>query len=436
MHFDDRLATVLRSRVSGPATARIQFRQLLDLLGTLPVDAQGEQVDAACDRLGELGNALPSSERAAMLRDVGLRLRSPRLVALLANGESAVAAAAIERAQLDEDEWIDLAPALPVTARGMVRQRGDLGPRAEALFDRLGMTVPGLPPVEALEIAALDQPSSAAPAQEKPSAIGAIVQRIEDFRKARAPGEGRLATALSNARLLACALSTLPPIAKARLSGAIPELRRWRPGSGSLPPKLRALRPPGRRWSWHCVSTSLSVRCDSKFPAHPQFQVAGRLMPPPVSTPAAAHTSDMPGACGGQPRQRWQCPRQRPKAIPTGFASCFMNCALQSMRSRALPRSFSNSCSARRRMNTGRSPPQSPAMRRICWPALKSLSASPGSKVAAASSRKTAAIWLPSLRQPWLSFVHLPIRAAADLRSILPAKCRLLSRLVRPMPSV
>ena len=191
MHFDDRLATVLRSRVSGPATARIQFRQLLDLLGTLPVDAQGEQVDAACDRLGELGNALPSSERAAMLRDVGLRLRSPRLVALLANGESAVAAAAIERAQLDEDEWIDLAPALPVTARGMVRQRGDLGPRAEALFDRLGMTVPGLPPVEALEIAALDQPSSAAPAQEKPSAIGAIVQRIEDFRKARAPGEGQ-----------------------------------------------------------------------------------------------------------------------------------------------------------------------------------------------------------------------------------------------------
>jgi cytochrome c-type biogenesis protein CcsB len=37
MYFDDRLATVLRSRASGPATARILYRQLLDLLGTMPV---------------------------------------------------------------------------------------------------------------------------------------------------------------------------------------------------------------------------------------------------------------------------------------------------------------------------------------------------------------------------------------------------------------
>ena len=35
-NFDDRLATVLRSRADGPVSSRIQFRQLLDLLGTLP----------------------------------------------------------------------------------------------------------------------------------------------------------------------------------------------------------------------------------------------------------------------------------------------------------------------------------------------------------------------------------------------------------------
>ena len=39
MHFDDRLATVLRTRADGAATARIQLRQLYDLLGTLPVEA-------------------------------------------------------------------------------------------------------------------------------------------------------------------------------------------------------------------------------------------------------------------------------------------------------------------------------------------------------------------------------------------------------------
>ena len=41
MHFDDRLATVLRSAPSGEAMARVQYRQLLDLLGTLPVEAEG-----------------------------------------------------------------------------------------------------------------------------------------------------------------------------------------------------------------------------------------------------------------------------------------------------------------------------------------------------------------------------------------------------------
>ena len=140
MHFDDRLATVLRSRVSGLATARIQYRQLLDLLGTMPVEAQGPPIDAACDRLGELGQAIAASDRAAILREPGIRLRNPRLIALLSDGEAAVAAATIDKAQLSEDEWIDLAPALPVSARSLVRQRRDLGPRAVALFDPVAAT--------------------------------------------------------------------------------------------------------------------------------------------------------------------------------------------------------------------------------------------------------------------------------------------------------
>ena len=98
MHFDDRLATVLRSRTGGEAMARIQYRQLLDLLGTMPVEANGPQVEAACDRLQELSSIVPAPVRAAILREPGIRLRNPRLVAMLAAGETNVAASAIHTA--------------------------------------------------------------------------------------------------------------------------------------------------------------------------------------------------------------------------------------------------------------------------------------------------------------------------------------------------
>ena len=191
MHFDDRLATVLRARGDGLAVARIQYRQLLDLLGTGPVEAGGSQIDAAYDRLGELGRLIATPERAAMAGEPGLRLRNPRLVALLASAEPVLAAAAIARAQLSDDEWIDIAPVLPAGALGLVRQRRDLGPRAEALFDRIGMLRPGLPPVtgEASGIAEAGAPAAEAPTGRS-SGIGAIVQRIEDFRKSRAPADG------------------------------------------------------------------------------------------------------------------------------------------------------------------------------------------------------------------------------------------------------
>jgi two-component system, OmpR family, sensor kinase len=100
MLFDDRLATVLRNPASSEAIARAQFRQLLDLLGTLPNEARSDTVDAAYMRLVELAAAIPASERAAILEEPVLRLRSPRLVSQLALAEPAVARAATARAEL------------------------------------------------------------------------------------------------------------------------------------------------------------------------------------------------------------------------------------------------------------------------------------------------------------------------------------------------
>jgi len=215
MRFDDRLATVLRQTATGDAVARIQFRQLIDLLGTSPIDAQGAQFDAACLRLAELSDAIPAPERARMVGDPTLRLRNPRLLAWLAEKEPAVASAALTAARLGEDEWLDLIPALPVTARAFVRNRRDLGPRAEALLDRLGIADRGLPPAAVESPLELDSPleTAAAQGEQEPAsrpaveceavavdsapapapapgpghgeAIGAIVRRIDAFRKAR-----------------------------------------------------------------------------------------------------------------------------------------------------------------------------------------------------------------------------------------------------------
>ncbi|MEO7248059.1 MAG: sensor histidine kinase, partial [Novosphingobium sp.] len=145
MYVDDRLATVLRARVGGTTAARTQFRQLVDLLGTLPSDARGEQLDAAWARLAEVSKAIPAPERAAALREPGLRLRSSRLIAELVRTGTPVASAALGAAKLTEAQWLDLVPALPVPVRGLLRQRTDLGPKVEALLSRLGITPRGLP---------------------------------------------------------------------------------------------------------------------------------------------------------------------------------------------------------------------------------------------------------------------------------------------------
>lgn len=212
MHFDDRLGTVLRLRADGPAVRRIQYRQLLDLLGTLPGEVRGDQVDCAFHRLADLAATIPAADRAAMIRDQGLRLRSTRLVASLATDDSQVAAAALDRADLGEDEWLDLLPALPLTARGHVRRRRDLSLAVEAQLKRLGIHERGLPPARTVESAAAEpqpeaRPASATieaandrdgdtvpPVAEREAAvsadpsgegIGAIVRKIEAYRKAR-----------------------------------------------------------------------------------------------------------------------------------------------------------------------------------------------------------------------------------------------------------
>jgi signal transduction histidine kinase len=233
MRYDDRLATVLRLPVNGGNMARVQLRQLLDLLGTAPAVARSDMLDAAYLRLTQLCAHTPAPDCSALLAEPGLRLRSPRLLATLANAEPSVLRTALHAAQLDEAVWLDLIPALPSRAWSMLWERRDLGPRARALLARLGggrIALPLAPepaedaaaapsfdehpvdlgqfegpePGAAWEQPVTPEPEPLTPAlpperpgwawhKEPVAEIGAIVRRIEAFRRAREAGGHDLA---------------------------------------------------------------------------------------------------------------------------------------------------------------------------------------------------------------------------------------------------
>lgn len=184
MQFDDRLATVLRYRASGDSAARTQFRQLLDLLGNRGDGRNKSMLAAAWLRLGALGEQIAQSDRAAMIAEGGWQFDNPELTAHLAEDEPMVAAAALARANLSDEDWLTLIPQLPIRARGFLRLRRDLPDGAVGLLDRLGVSDRGLPkPVDEAERNE-KQPEPASPPE---SEIGALVRRIEEFRQSRSP---------------------------------------------------------------------------------------------------------------------------------------------------------------------------------------------------------------------------------------------------------
>lgn len=217
MIVDDRLETVLRTNVAGKTAAATQLRQLVDLLGTVPLAAWNAQHAGGLQRIDALCALLDDEGCARVLRSVSHR--SPVLVYHFAQHGPRSAAAAVASARLTEDDWLALIPRLPTQARGFVRHRSDLGERVRALLSHLGINDfllpepeaepatadPGRPePVtlqqEILEpVAPVPEPIAEAAPEPEPElgpseplsnltpddGIGAIVRRIEAFRRKR-----------------------------------------------------------------------------------------------------------------------------------------------------------------------------------------------------------------------------------------------------------
>lgn len=214
MHFDDRLATVLQHRAAGERAARVQYRQLLDLLGQPEGGTDRALARAAYRRLDALGLQLTLADRERLAGECSTRIRNPELLAWFASAEPRVALAALARAALDERQWLELIPELPVRARGLLRHRRSLPRSAGTLLDRLGVhdrilpephivendpedaeqgvsPVPGPP---ALDLGRFEEEdyvlgSAQEPAPPKPipaaGNLGALVRRIEEFQRAR-----------------------------------------------------------------------------------------------------------------------------------------------------------------------------------------------------------------------------------------------------------
>ncbi len=207
MIVDDRLETVLRTVAAGPGAAATQMRQLLDLLGRTPAERWTEQHVGALSRLDSLVAMLGEKPSASLI--AASALRSPILVEHFAEAGPKVALAAMTSARLDDREWLQLIPDLPVQARGFLRHRRDLGPKVEALLARLGITDFALPLPPGFEqqaepesrIVPLPQIGMAVPANDGATApgsegIGAIIARIEAFRRAREPSAATASGAL------------------------------------------------------------------------------------------------------------------------------------------------------------------------------------------------------------------------------------------------
>jgi signal transduction histidine kinase len=217
MIVDDRLDTVLQTQAAGRAGLNTQLRQLVDILGRTPDHAWTDQHAQALARLDALHTMIGDDAAAVLIRLC--TLRSPRLVAHLVVCGPRTALAAIDRARLDDAQWLRLVPDLPIHARGALRHRRDLSAPVLALLGQLGIGDFVLTGPESLP----DEPDEAEPPAQSPSelppagvllalpidpqrradgaareGIGAIVRRIEAFRRTRQedvrgePGQTRL----------------------------------------------------------------------------------------------------------------------------------------------------------------------------------------------------------------------------------------------------
>ena len=128
MRFDDRLETSLRFAGDTNENPLVRWRQLIDILSQNPEHFPKDHVVKALIEARMLLPQVTLENRLASVNSLTGRIRSAPLVQFLAADAPSVAAATVFGADLSDSEWSEIVPALPVRARGFLRNRSDLGP--------------------------------------------------------------------------------------------------------------------------------------------------------------------------------------------------------------------------------------------------------------------------------------------------------------------
>ena len=208
MRFDDRLQTSLRHAADDNISVTIRWRQLIDILSQNPKHFPEEVVKNGLLQARRLLPHTKPAQRLASVKSLSGRIKSAPLVQLLAADLAPIAAATIEGARLTDQQWADIIPQLPIRARGFLRNRSDLGPRArKALLVWSGADFVLPSPASQAETgvneeqaASMQAGANQSTAEHAPGPenvrIGDIVERIERLRKDR-ENLGDAATAAS-----------------------------------------------------------------------------------------------------------------------------------------------------------------------------------------------------------------------------------------------
>jgi signal transduction histidine kinase len=197
VRFNDLMQTVLAAEErTGPGAVTL-WRQCVDLLaqndrpGQPPMPAN--ERDALVTRLDSLRAKVTETQRISTVVELGTRLRSPTLIRFFADDRPSICAAAMARARLPDDVWPDLLSTLGPTARGILRNRRDLGPETMRALKAFGQADLLLTSDETDDIAPPSAPggkpditlvSPVTPVVEEESQIRRLVDRIEEYTSA------------------------------------------------------------------------------------------------------------------------------------------------------------------------------------------------------------------------------------------------------------